>query len=130
MLARLREKKKKQQREAALQQAERAPRAPLSRAGGSSTLTVCAASTKVERESTVSTVKSGLVDYDLQKAIVRQIEYYFGDYNLPRDKYILDLMKEDSGISSYAVGVVLLKLQYFYFRLDPDGEDVDVSPVV
>ena len=26
-----------------------------------------------------------------------QLEHYFGDYNLPRDKFILDLMKQNSG---------------------------------
>merc|ERR1719232_2522310 len=35
--------------------------------------------------------------WDLQRKISRQIEYYFGDYNLPRDKFMLDLMMEDEG---------------------------------
>ena len=35
--------------------------------------------------------------WDLQRKISRQIEYYFGDYNLPRDKFMLDLMLEDEG---------------------------------
>ena len=37
--------------------------------------------------------------WDLQCKISRQIEYYFGDYNLPRDKFMLDLMVEDEGRS-------------------------------
>ena len=37
--------------------------------------------------------------WDLQRKISRQIEYYFGDYNLPRDKFMLDLMVEDEGRS-------------------------------
>lgn len=35
--------------------------------------------------------------WDVQRQISRQIEYYFGDYNLPRDKFMLDLMLEDEG---------------------------------
>ena len=30
----------------------------------------------------------------LQKDIVRQMEYYFGDYNLPKDRYMKSIMEE------------------------------------
>lgn len=33
----------------------------------------------------------------LEKKIIRQIEYYFGDINLPRDKFMKDEMKETDG---------------------------------
>lgn len=31
---------------------------------------------------------------DLEKKIVRQVEYYFGDINLPRDKFLQGQIKE------------------------------------
>ncbi len=31
------------------------------------------------------------------KTIVRQVEHYFGNYNLPRDKFLLEQMKLDDG---------------------------------
>ena len=34
---------------------------------------------------------------DLDKKIIRQIEYYFGDYNLPKDRFMRDLMEEENG---------------------------------
>lgn len=34
---------------------------------------------------------------DLEKKIIQQIEYYFGDINLPRDKFMQEKMKEDDG---------------------------------
>lgn len=34
---------------------------------------------------------------DLEKKIIRQIEYYFGDINLPRDKFLQEKIKEDEG---------------------------------
>ena len=33
----------------------------------------------------------------LEKKIIRQIEYYFGDFNLPRDKFLSEETKADSG---------------------------------
>jgi hypothetical protein len=38
--------------------------------------------------------------YDLERKVVRQVEYYFGDYNLPRDKFMRELMEEDFGKSN------------------------------
>jgi len=32
---------------------------------------------------------------DLEQKIIRQIEYYFGDYNLSKDKFLLEKVKED-----------------------------------
>nr|CAD7263489.1 unnamed protein product [Timema shepardi] len=34
---------------------------------------------------------------DLEKKIIRQIEYYFGDINLPRDKFLLEQVKLQDG---------------------------------
>lgn len=34
---------------------------------------------------------------DQDKKIIRQIEYYFGDINLPRDRFLQDLVKQDEG---------------------------------
>jgi len=31
------------------------------------------------------------------KKIIRQVEYYFGDFNLPRDKFLQELIKTDEG---------------------------------
>ena len=35
--------------------------------------------------------------WDVMQKVSRQIEYYFGDYNLPRDRFMLELMLEDDG---------------------------------
>ncbi|XP_066494073.1 lupus La protein homolog [Tiliqua scincoides] len=34
---------------------------------------------------------------DLERKVCQQIEYYFGDYNLPRDKFLQDVIKKDDG---------------------------------
>ncbi|XP_060518051.1 la protein homolog [Cylas formicarius] len=34
---------------------------------------------------------------DLEQKIIKQIEYYFGDINLPRDKFLQSKIKEDDG---------------------------------
>jgi len=34
---------------------------------------------------------------DLEKKIIRQIEYYFGDYNLPKDKWMLEKLEDLEG---------------------------------
>lgn len=33
----------------------------------------------------------------LEEKIIRQIEYYFGDINLPKDKFLQEKIKEDDG---------------------------------
>ena len=33
----------------------------------------------------------------VESAILKQLEYYFGNINLPRDKFLQEKMKEDSG---------------------------------
>ena len=33
----------------------------------------------------------------LYRNIIRQVEYYFGDYNLPKDRFMLELIAEDEG---------------------------------
>ena len=34
---------------------------------------------------------------DLEFKIIRQLEYYFGDYNLPKDKFMRELMELEDG---------------------------------
>ncbi|XP_045620201.2 la protein homolog [Procambarus clarkii] len=34
---------------------------------------------------------------DVETKIIRQVEYYFGDYNLPRDKFLQEEIKNDDG---------------------------------
>lgn len=34
---------------------------------------------------------------DVEKKIIRQIEYYFGDFNLPRDKFLMEETKANEG---------------------------------
>lgn len=34
---------------------------------------------------------------DLEQKIIKQIDYYFGDINLPRDKFLQEKIKEDEG---------------------------------
>lgn len=34
---------------------------------------------------------------DLEQKIIRQLEYYFGDYNLPKDKFLQEEVKKDDG---------------------------------
>ncbi|VEN56690.1 unnamed protein product, partial [Callosobruchus maculatus] len=34
---------------------------------------------------------------ELEQKIIRQLEYYFGDINLPRDKFLQEKIKEDEG---------------------------------
>lgn len=37
------------------------------------------------------------VTSDLEQKIIRQVEYYFGDYNLPKDKFLQEQVKKDDG---------------------------------
>ena len=34
---------------------------------------------------------------DLEQKIIRQVEYYFGDYNLPKDKFLQEEIKKEDG---------------------------------
>lgn len=34
---------------------------------------------------------------DLEKKIIRQMEFYFGDFNLPKDKFMLEVMDYEDG---------------------------------
>jgi len=34
---------------------------------------------------------------DLEEKIIRQCEYYFGDYNLPKDRFMRDLIDQENG---------------------------------
>ena len=46
---------------------------------------------------------------DLDKKIIRQIEYYFGDFNLPKDQFMRELMEEENGERN----IFILPSQFF-----------------
>lgn len=48
---------------------------------------------------------------DLELKIVRQMEYYFGDINLPRDKFLLEQTKLDDGWVPFDVLLTFKRLQ-------------------
>ena len=56
----------------------------------------------------------------LEGKIVRQVEHYFGDYNLPRDKFLKETIKSDDGWVSMEI---MLKFQ----RLSSLSDDAKVS---
>ena len=41
--------------------------------------------------------KDKMSNEQLQAKIVRQVEHYFGDYNLPRDKFLKETIQSDDG---------------------------------
>lgn len=47
---------------------------------------------------------------DLEKNIIRQVEYYFGDSNLPRDKFLQEQIKLDDGWISLTVLLTFKRL--------------------
>ncbi|KAK3600424.1 hypothetical protein CHS0354_023632 [Potamilus streckersoni] len=56
----------------------------------------------------------------LEKKIIRQVEYYFGDINLPRDKFLLEQIKENED------GWVTMETMVKFNRLKELSEDFDV----
>lgn len=56
---------------------------------------------------------------DLEKKIIHQVEYYFGDINLPRDKFLQEKIKEDEGW-------VTLEVLTTFKRLANLTSDIDV----
>lgn len=56
---------------------------------------------------------------DLDQKIIKQIEYYFGDINLPRDKFLQEKIKEDEGW-------IPLKTLLTFKRLAALSEDPEV----
>jgi len=59
------------------------------------------------------------VTEDVEKKIIRQVEYYFGDFNLPRDKF---LMEETKGNDGWVAMETMLKFK----RLIELSDDKDV----
>jgi len=45
---------------------------------------------------TIADIKSGVAS-DLEKKIIRQIEHYFGDYNMPKDKFLQEALQKEDG---------------------------------
>ena len=58
----------------------------------------------------------------LEGKIVRQVEHYFGDYNLPRDKFLKETIQSDDGWVSMEI---MLKFQ----RLSTLSNDAKVSNI-
>ncbi|RZB40165.1 la protein -like [Asbolus verrucosus] len=56
---------------------------------------------------------------ELENKIIRQIEYYFGDINLPRDKFMQEKLKEDDGW-------ITLEVLLTFKRLAALSEDPEV----
>lgn len=56
---------------------------------------------------------------ELDQKIIKQIEYYFGDINLPRDKFLQEKVKEDEGW-------IPLKTLLTFKRLAAISEDPEV----
>lgn len=46
----------------------------------------------------------------MAEAIVKQVEYYFGDINLPRDKFLQEEMKKDQGCKWCNLGFIYVCL--------------------
>ncbi|XP_047544634.1 la protein homolog [Vanessa atalanta] len=53
--------------------------------------------TETNGQGSTDTENNAEEETDLEKAIIRQIEYYFGDLNLPRDKFLREQVKLDDG---------------------------------
>ena len=54
-------------------------------------------SATVTKSGDENAAKQNLSAEELESKIVRQIEHYFGDYNLPRDKFLKETIKADDG---------------------------------
>ncbi|RXG69318.1 Lupus La protein-like [Armadillidium vulgare] len=59
-------------------------------------------STEVEKQKQMTTTENSetngnVVSEELKTKIVKQVEYYFGNYNLPRDKFLSEQVKVDEG---------------------------------
>jgi len=53
--------------------------------------------TEEKQADTVTENGAAQKDDEMNKKIMQQIEYYFGDYNLPRDKFLREEIKKDDG---------------------------------
>lgn len=54
--------------------------------------------------------ENGVKDPELHKKIIGQLEYYFGDYNLPRDKFLRAEIKKDDGWISLTTMLKFVRL--------------------
>ncbi|XP_059059316.1 la protein homolog [Achroia grisella] len=62
---------------------------------------------------------SGVLDGQLESAIIRQVEYYFSDVNLPRDKFLREQVKLDDGW-------IPIEVLITFNRLSKLSKDADV----
>ncbi len=51
---------------------------------------------------------------DLERRIIRQVEYYFGDYNLPRDRFMQDTLEDNDGELSIIYTYCRQKTSFYY----------------
>lgn len=73
----------------------------------------------VDANGTNGSSENGAAATDLEKKIIRQVEHYFGDYNLPRDKFLQEAVKLEDG---WVDMETMLKFK----RLAQLSEDADV----
>ncbi|XP_053611968.1 la protein homolog [Plodia interpunctella] len=52
---------------------------------------------EIQEENGQNNEKNTVPDAELESSIIRQVEYYFGDVNLPRDKFLREQVKLDDG---------------------------------
>ncbi|GIY70941.1 lupus La protein homolog [Caerostris darwini] len=67
-----------------------------------------------------TTAESGKDASELQKKIIRQIEYYFGDFNLCKDKFLREQIQQDDGWVPLEVMVKFNRLK----SLSQDFEEI------
>merc|ERR1712072_231393 len=76
--------------------------------------------TEIKKETNGASAKNGH-DSELEKRIVQQVEYYFGDFNLPRDKFLQEQLKDNE---EGWVGIdVMLKFQRLN-KISDNGETI------
>lgn len=79
--------------------------------------------TEIKKETNGASAKNGH-DSELEKRIVQQVEYYFGDFNLPRDKFLQEQLKDNE---EGWVGIdVMLKFQRLN-KISDNGEAILIA---
>ena len=67
------------------------------------------APTSVYEVPTYTDKKSDVVDAsELEIKIIRQLEYYFGDFNLPKDRFMQNINEQENGNDSTTIRIQLL----------------------
>ena len=79
--------------------------------------------TETEKVETVEAKNGASAISDTEDKIIRQIEYYFGDFNLSRDKFLKDTIKADEG---WVPMETMLKFQRLS-KISSDAKEILVS---